>query len=97
MPPSIAGETGDLPEACFGADLRIAADGPNLVVADTRRHSVLWFHVDPIGIRGRIGDTDKPGDRLGAFDHPPCVGISGDSVAVLDSVNGCLVKAALTE
>ncbi len=88
---------GQAPDQSFGKEIHIAADGPHLVVADTQRHRVLWFHAESRQIKGQFGETDKPGVRLGMFDRPKCLGIDGNRLAVYDAGNQRIVKAVLTE
>ena len=87
---------GDAPDQSFGKEIHVAADGPDLVVADTDRHRVLWFDAESRKLKGQLGQTDKPGDALGLFDRPTCIGLSGDRLAVFDSGNQRVVKALLT-
>jgi len=88
---------GDAPDQSFGKEIHIAADGPNLLVADTRRHRVLWFNADTRRLIGQLGDTDKPGASLRAFDRPTCLGTRGNRLAVYDAGNQRIVKAELIE
>lgn len=88
---------GDAPDQCFGKEIHVAADGPHLIIADTERHRVLWFHAESRRLKGQLGDTDKPGVGLGAFDRPTCLGLSGNRLAVYDAGNQRIVKAVLVE
>jgi len=88
---------GDAPDQSFGNEIHIAADGPNLVVADTQRHRVLWFDADTRALNGQLGGTDRPGASLRAFDRPTCLGARGNRLAVYDAGNQRIVKIELTE
>ncbi len=88
---------GDAPDQSFGKEIHIAADGPNLVIADTQRHRVLWFRTENRQLKGQLGDSDTPGVSLGAFDRPKCLGINGNRLAVYDAGNQRIIKAVLTE
>jgi hypothetical protein len=88
---------GEASDQSFGREIHIAADGPNLAVADTERHRVLWFHAENRQVGGHLGDTDRPGAGLGTFDRPTCLGLSGNRLAVYDAGNQRIVKAVLTE
>lgn len=91
------GRWGDAPGQCFGKEVHVAADGPNLVVADTQRHRVLWFGAESRRLKGQLGATDRPGTGLGVFDRPTCLGISGNRIAVSDAGNQRIIKAVLSE
>jgi len=86
---------GDAPDQSFGKEIRIAADGPDLVVADTERHRILWFDAESRKLNGQLGETDTPGDALGLFNRPTCLGLCGERLAVFDSGNQRVVKALL--
>jgi hypothetical protein len=88
---------GDAPDQSFGKEIHIAADGPHLVIADTQRHRVLWFHAESRQFKAQFGDTDTPGVSLGALDRPKCLGIRGNRLAVYDASNQRIVKAVLME
>lgn len=88
---------GAAPDQSFGKEIHIAADGPHLVVADTQRHRVLWFHAEGRQFKGQLGETDRPGVRLGTFDRPKCLAIQGNRVAVYDAGNQRIVKALLAQ
>ena len=88
---------GDAPDQSFGKEIHIAADVPQLVIADTRRHRVLWFRAESRQLQAQLGETDSPGARLGTFDRPACLGIRGNRLAVYDAGNQRIVKAVLTE
>jgi hypothetical protein len=88
---------GSAADQSFGKEIHIAATGPHLVVADTQRHRVLWFHAENRQLKGQLGETDKPGVGLGMFDRPRCLGIDGNRLAVYDAGNQRIVKAVLSE
>ena len=88
---------GNAPDQSFGKEIHIAADGPNLIVADTERHRVLWFRAESRKLKGQLGDTDKPGVSLGALDRPTCLGIRGNRLAIYDAGNQRIIKAQLAE
>jgi hypothetical protein len=88
---------GDAPDQSFGKELHIAADGPDLLVADTQRHRVLWFHAEKRQLKGQIGTADTPGVGLGAFDRPECLSLNGTRLAVYDAGNQRIIKAVLAE
>jgi len=78
-------------------DGKLVADGPNLVVADTRRHRVLWFSTGTRSFKGQLGQTDKPGASLATLDRPGCLAVRGDRLAVYDADNQRIIKATLRE
>jgi hypothetical protein len=79
----------------FGGALRLAAYGPNLIVADTARHRVLWFDAQSLKLVAQIGQTDIAGTGLDAFDLPAAVAIAGEQAVVYDAGNQRLVKLVL--
>jgi len=88
---------GNAPDQSFGKEIHIAAAGPHLVIADTERHRVLWFHAESRQFKGQLGNTDTPGASLGVLDRPKCLGIHGNHLAVYDAGNQRIVKAVLRE
>ena len=89
------GRWGGAPGQSFGKEIHIAADGPNLVIADTQRHRVLWFYAETRRLKGQLGDTDKPGTSLRTFDRPTFLGMCGNRLAIYDSGNQRIIKAVL--
>jgi hypothetical protein len=67
------------------------------VVADTQHHRILRFDADSRRLKGQLGDTDKPGAGLRAFDRPTCLCIRGNRLAVYDAGNQRIIKAELAE
>lgn len=80
----------------FGGALRLAADGANLIVADTVRHRVLWFDARTLKLIAQAGQTDGPGTGVEDFDRPSAVALAGANAVVYDAGNQRLVKLLLT-
>lgn len=76
----------------FGGVLRLAADGVNLIVADTARHRVLWFDAQTLRLITQAGQTDVAGTSVDAFDRPTAVAIAGKRAVVYDAGNQRVVK-----
>jgi hypothetical protein len=81
----------------FGGALRLAADGANLIVADTARQRVLWFDVRTLKLIAQAGQTDVAGTSVDAFDRPTAVATAGKRAIVYDAGNQRVVKLALVD
>jgi hypothetical protein len=82
-------------DARFGARLRMAADGPWLLVADTDRHRVVWLDWTKRVALGQLGEADRAGDDLAHLDGPTLVSLRGARAVVGDAGNQRIVKVAL--
>jgi hypothetical protein len=87
---------GDRPEQHFGSQIRLAADGGRLLVADTERQRVLWFDLAPGAAPGppaaQFGQTDRAGDDERHLDRPAQVAIAGPRALVADAGNQRVLK-----
>ena len=81
--------------ASFGRSLRLAADGPNLLVADTDRHRVLWLDAADGRLVAQAGQPDVAGASASAFDHPAAVAVAGQRAVLYDAGNQRIVKLQL--
>jgi hypothetical protein len=82
-------------DARLGARLRMAADGPWLLVADTDRHRVVWLDWTKRVALGQLGETDRAGADLAHLDGPTLVSLRGARAVVGDAGNQRIVKVAL--
>ena len=81
------------PEAHFGDELHLAADGGRLLVADTKRDRLLLFDTADLTKPPAVfGVTDTPGDDLGHLKTPGPVSLCGDRAVVADVGNQRVVK-----
>lgn len=87
---------GDGPEQRFGKRLRMAADGPWMLVADTDRQRVVWIDWSEWKVLGQMGETDKGGDGARHLDAPTLVAVRGDAAVVADAGNQRIVKVILS-
>jgi hypothetical protein len=86
---------GGLPEQALGSSLRLAADGPDLVVADTAHHRVLWFDAERGDFLAQAGTTDVAGAGVNHFDRPTAIAVGCGRAVVYDHGNQRLVRLLL--
>ena len=79
----------------FGKNLRLAADGARILVADTDRHRVLLVDAGTFQPLAQCGQTDVAGTGVDALDQPTAVAIAGRRAVVYDAGNQRIVKLCL--
>lgn len=79
----------------LGEHLRLAIDGPWMVLSDARRHRLLWIDLAAWKVLGQWGATDRAGDAADLLDHPTLVAIAGRRVVVADLGNQRVVQLEL--
>ncbi len=88
---------GDAPDQHFGAHLRLAADGNNLLVSDTDRQRVVLLDATTGRPTWRYGSTDVAGAGDGQLNAPGAVAIAGNRAIVADTGNQRVVKFTLAD
>jgi len=86
---------GPASEQTFGPAIRLAAEGSQLLVADTPRHRVLWFDAQSGDWLAQFGTTDVAGAGADALNQPAAVAISGPQAVVYDAGNQRIMKLEL--
>ena len=79
----------------FGPRLRMAIDGPWMLVSDTARHRVVWLGWQQRTALGQLGHTDAPGSDATHLDAPTLVALRDTRAAIADSGNQRVIKATL--
>lgn len=79
----------------FGKQLRIAVDGPWLLVSDTQRHRIIWLDWTEWKVLAMFGRTDEAGDDPWHLNEPTLVAIRGTKAIVADSGNQRLLRLRL--
>jgi len=80
----------------FGKRLRLAADGPWMLVSDTERHRVLWFDWAQRKAIGQLGTTDAAGSGAAQLDAPAFVALRGHRAVAADAGNQRVLKIELS-
>jgi hypothetical protein len=83
------------PKERFGKRLRLAADGPWLLVSDTDRHRLVWFDWTQRKALGEFGQTDAAGDDLQHLASPAQAALQGDRAVVADAGNQRVLQLRL--
>lgn len=78
-----------------GGRLRLAADGPNLLVSDEIRGRVLWLDATSLRRIGQFGQIDQAGAGLRQLRGPTLVALRGRRTAVADAGNQRVLKLVL--
>lgn len=86
---------GQGPGERFGLRLRMAVDGPWMLVADTDRHRVVWLDWAEWRYLAEFGHADEPGDDAAHLDTPTLVALAGTRALVADTGNQRAVKLVL--
>jgi DNA-binding beta-propeller fold protein YncE len=86
---------GDKSGESFGKELRLAADGGRILVADTDRHRVVLVDAASMRPKAQCGSTDSAGAGNADFDSPTAVALAGDKAVVADRGNQRIVKLRL--
>jgi len=79
----------------FGKRIRVAADGPWLLVSDTDRHRVVWLDWTTWKVLGQFGETDALGDDAQHLNGPTLLALRGTRAAVADAGNQRVLKLSL--
>lgn len=83
---------GDGPGERFGPRLRMAIDGPWLLVSDTVRHRVVWLDWRRRAVLGQLGHTDAAGADPSHLASPTLVALRGTRALVADAGNQRVLK-----
>ena len=86
---------GQEPQEHFGPRLRMAVDGPWMLVADTDRHRVVWLDWTEWRFLAQFGHTDEAGDDQAHLNAPTLVALAGTRALVADSGNQRVLKLTL--
>lgn len=86
---------GQGPQEHFGQRLRLAVDGPWMLVADTDRHRVVWIDWTDWRYLAEFGRTDEPGDDPTHLNTPTLVALAGTRALIADSGNQRILKLTL--
>jgi hypothetical protein len=86
---------GPAPEARFGGAVRLAVEGPRLLVSDQERHRLLWFEWTERRLLVQFGETDRPGDDARHLGSPGQVALSGSRAVVADAGNQRVLRLVL--
>jgi len=86
---------GDGPAQRFGPALRLAADGPWMLVSDTRRHRLVWIDWTDRRVLGEFGRADEAGDDLRHLASPGQVALCGDRALAADAGNQRVLRLVL--
>lgn len=75
------------PDDQLGGHVRLAIDGPWMLVSDTDRARVLWLDWQRWRKLGQLGVTDRAGDDLAHVDRPGSVALRAGRAVVADTGN----------